>query len=154
VTDPENTSPRRIGWPVEFDAKSSHAPNTLVAMPIDVPTGTVVGFGAIAKAPGARSSMILYTDRAGAPGALVTFTPPFTLAVGPQTIAAAAPIEVEAGRFWLAGLYDRHASLGIDYSDKSVVVYWVSHAFGSPPDSFPTPGKFMGQRFNWWITIL
>ena len=154
MTDPENTSARRFGWVVEFDGKSSHAANTLVAVPIDIPTGTVVGFGAIAKAPGPRSSMILYTDRAGAPGALVTFTPPFTLVLGAQTIAPAAPIEVEAGRFWLAAVYDAQAAIGIDYSDKGAFVMWARHAFGSPPDFFPTPSKFMGQRFNWWIALL
>jgi len=153
LSDPASSQPRRFGWPIEFSANSTHAPNTLVAVPLDLPAGTVVGFGLIAKAAGPQSCMVLYADRAGAPAALVTFTRPFALALGAQSLEAAAPIEIAQGRFWLATLFDRQASLGIDYADKGAISKWVSHAFGSPPDIFPAPHQFAGQRYNLWVSL-
>ena len=96
---------------------------------------------------------MLYSDRGRTPYKLVTFTSPFALVLGAQTVPPAAPIEIEAGPYWLASVFERHASLGIDYSDKGAIVKWATHAFGAPPDFFPTPNQFTGQQFNWWVSL-
>ena len=153
MTDPSNSQPRLFGWPKEFVGVSSHAPNTLIAVPLALPEGIVIGFGAIGKAAGAKGCLMLFADRAGAPGKLVDFTPPFVLSVGPQSIEAAAPIEIAEGTYWLASFFDRHAAIGIDYSDKGALVKWATHPFGAPPDFFPAATQFMGQRFNWWVSL-
>lgn len=153
MTDPANSQPRLFGWPKEFSANSTHAANTLVAVPLDLPTGTVVGFGLIAKTAGPQACLVLYADRAGSPGELVTYTRPFALVLGAQSPEAAVPIEIERGRFWLATLFDRQASIGIDYADKGAIGKWVSHAFGPPPDLFPSPRQFGGQRYNLWVSL-
>lgn len=154
MTDPNNTPFQRVGWVQEFSANSSHAPNHLFAIPIDIEhESSIVEMGVIGKVAGPRAMMMLYEDRGGIPSALVASTAAFTLAVGPQSIRLLEERPVKAGRHWLAASFDRSASMGIDYSDKRAIVRWAVNTFGTVPTHFPAPNAFEGQRFNWWIAI-
>jgi hypothetical protein len=144
----------RYGNVAPFAKNSSHAPNDLLGSPLNVPvSSTLVAFGVIARSSGPQIIMALYTDSGGQPGTLVAQTSPVVL--NGQTMEISAPsVAVPAGNYWIMGVYDVTASIGIDYTNLSAKVDYTSLNFGSMlPSPFPAPTTYTGQQFNYYIVV-
>lgn len=140
------------GYPTDLGSSSTHAPDYLLGSQITVtaPT-TLTHFGVLGKSSGALVKLALYTDVGGNPGTLVASVGPFTLANGVNEIPATATLP--AGSYWIMGIYNIVASIGIDLANSDVVKY-ISLPFASAlPGTFPAPIVYSGQRFNYYIRV-
>ena len=107
----------------------------------------------IAKADGPNVILALYTDNAGWPDRLVAATPATPMTVGPMEIPV-APTSVSAGTYWIMGVYDTDASIGIDQSDPTAPVRYAAQPFASPlPDPFGPATAYSGQKFNYYVRV-
>jgi hypothetical protein len=143
------------GNAVEFPAASAHAPHFLVGGPVMVAdAGTLTHLAVIAKAGGPNVAIGLYSSNAmGEPNQLVASSAVTALGVGPVEIPV-TPTTLTAGKYWLFGVFDTDASIGIDESDPSAAVRYVSRPFGSPlPNPFGLASSYSGQRFNYYIRV-
>jgi hypothetical protein len=141
------------GYPNDLGGTSSHSPNYLLGSLISVPTaGTLTHLSVLGKSSGALVKLALYTDVAGSPGTLVAATGTMTLAVGANEFAV-TPTPLPAGNYWIMGIYNVHASIGIDFNNSDVVKYIAWPFASAPPTTFPTPTVYTGQRFNYYIRV-
>jgi len=140
---------------VEFPNASVHSPDYLVGGPMMV-TGasTLTHLCVIAKSAGPNVVLGLYSSNAmGEPDHLMASAPVTALSVGPVEIAV-APTALPAGQYWMFGVYDAEASIGIDEGDPTAAVRYVGRAFGSPlPEPFGPASNYQGQRFNYYIKV-
>ncbi len=144
----------RYGNVAPFASNSSHGPNYLLGSPLAIPVNcTLVAFGVIARSSGPQAIMALYTDSGGQPGNLVAQTAAFTL--NNQTMEISAPnVAITAGNYWIMGIYNVTASIGIDYSNASAQVDYISLNFGAQlPSPFPSPTTYTGQQFNYYVIV-
>ena len=142
-----------IGYAVEFPTSSNHFANFLLGSVITVTTPvTVTNLALIAKTAGPQVQMALYTDNAGQPGTLVVSSAITTMVVGPMELPV-TPTALAPGNYWIMGIYNVTASIGIDYANTDVVKY-IAFTFGTPlPTTFPGPTTYTGQRFNYYIRV-
>ena len=145
--------PCTIGNAEEFSDASSHGANYLLGFKIDVTNAvTVDKLAVIAKQAGPNAKMALYTDVSGKPGELVVGSSSLTLVVGVNEFDV-ADTPIAAGSYWIMAVYDRQASVGIDYTQSSTIAYKV-HTFTNPlPNTFGTPNVYSGQRFNYYVIL-
>ena len=142
------------GNAVEFSGASQHTPDYLLGVPITVPQAfTLTHLGVIAKSGGPHVILALYSDTAGEPDRLVAFTAATSMAAGamemPVTSTPLAP-----GVYWIMGVYDADASIGIDESDAAAPVRYLSQSFSDPlPDPLPPAFSYAGQAFNYYIRV-
>ena len=110
--------------------------------------------GVIAKSAGPNVVLALYaSDGFGSPSGLVASTAATPLTVGMMQIPV-TPTQIPAGTYWLAGVYDSDASIGIDESDPQAPVVYTQLDFGLPmPNPFAYPNEYWGQRFNYFVTV-
>jgi len=142
------------GNPVEFPAASAHAPDFLVGGPLMVTdAGMLTHLAVIAKAGGPNVTIGLYSSNAmGEPNGLIA-SATTTLGVGPMEIPV-TPVALAAGKYWLFGVFDTDASIGIEDGDPTAAVRYVSRPFGSSlPDPFGPASAYSGQRFNYYIRV-
>jgi len=67
----------------------------------------------------------------------------------PVTSTVLAP-----GVYWIMGVYDADASIGIDESDAAAPVRYLSQSFSDPlPDPLPPAFSYGGQAFNYYIRV-
>jgi hypothetical protein len=99
--------------------------------------------------------LALYSaDHDGAPDRLLAATPATPMAIGPMEIAV-APVTLPAGTYWIMGVYDADASIGVDETDGAALVGYAEQEFTSPiPDPFPMALWYFGQRFNYYVRVL
>jgi len=141
------------GNAVEYPTASAHAPHFLVGGPVMVTSaGTLTHLAVIAKAAGPDVAIGLYASNAmGEPSQLIASSPITTLGVGPMEIPV-TPTALATGKYWLFGVYDSDASIGIDETDSSAPVRYMSAPFGSPlPNPFGPASAYPGQRFNYYL---
>lgn len=116
-------------------------------MPSDV---TVTALALIGKAATANVQMALYTDLGGHPDALVVETASAPVVVGVLELPV-TPTLVVAGDYWIMGIYDTSASIGIDFANTDQVDY-RSLSFGAPlPDPFGPATTYYNQAFNYYV---
>lgn len=145
-----------FGNPIEFPGASTHSPGYLLGGQMSIPRScTVTHLAVIGKATGAQVKLALYSaNHAGAPDRLLAATPATPIAVGPLEIAV-APVALPPGTYWIMGVYDADASIGVDETDGSALVGYVEQEFTSPtPDPFPGALWYFGQRFNYYVRVL
>jgi hypothetical protein len=107
----------------------------------------------IAKSAGPNVELALYADANGAPGELVASTGPTPMSVGRMEIPV-APTALPPGMYWMMGVYDSDASIGIDQSDPNMPVRYTSQPFATPlPNPFGPANEYSGQRFNYYIKV-
>jgi hypothetical protein len=144
------------GNAVEFPGASTHAPGYLVGGPVSVPRScTLTHLALIAKAAGPQVKLALYSSRNGAPYRLIAAAPATPVTVGSVEVGV-GPVPIVAGTYWLMGVYDTDASIGIDETDPTAPVRYVAQSFASPvPDPFPSAfSYYSGQRFNYYVRVL
>jgi hypothetical protein len=143
------------GNAVEYPNASVHAPDYLAGGPMMV-TGaaTLTHLCVIAKADGPNVVLALYASNAmGEPDHLMASAPVTPLSVGPLEIPV-TPTMLPAGQYWMLGVYDAEASIGLDESDPTAPVRYVSHPFATPPpEPFGPASSYPGQRFNYYIKV-
>jgi hypothetical protein len=143
------------GNAVEYPGASVHAPDYLAGDPLMVSgTAMLTHLCVIAKAGGPNVVLALYGSNAmGEPEHLMAAAPATPLGVGPVEIPV-TPTMLPAGQYWMFGVYDAEASIGLDESDPAAPVRYVSHAFGSPPpEPFGPAASYPGQRFNYYLRV-
>lgn len=143
------------GNAVEYPSASTHAPDYLLGGPVIVTgSSTLTHLCVIAKAAGPNVVLGLYSSNAmGEPSQLIASTPVTALSVGameiPVTPAALAP-----GQYWMFGVYDAEASIGIDESDPTAPVRYQEMPFGPTlPQPFGFASSYTGQRFNYYVRV-
>ena len=141
------------GFPVVFSTPSSHSPNFLLGSLISVPTtSTLTHISLIAKSGGQQVVMALYSNVSGSPGTLLASSAATTVVVGVNDLPV-SNIVLPVGNYWIMGVFNVQASVGIDFANSDIVKY-ISFSFGSPlPTTFPTPIVYSGQRFNYYIRV-
>jgi hypothetical protein len=74
------------------------------------------------------------------------------MALGRMEIPVTATLP--AGTYWIMGLYDGDAAIGIDYSDPTAPVRSTVQPFASPlQDPFPPTPPYAGVRFNYYLKV-
>jgi hypothetical protein len=143
-----------FGNVVEFPGASAHAADYLLGDPLVLPrAGMLTHLCVIAKDAGPHVMLALYADAGGEPGALVASTPATPMTAGAMEVPV-APTAVAPGTYWMMGVYDADASIGIDESDPSAPVRYAPELFGSPlPDPFGSALEYNGQRFNYYVRV-
>jgi len=139
---------------VEFPDASAHSPDYLVGSPITVPSPAMLtDLAVIGKAAGADVMLALYSSPGGEPDQLVAATPSTPMTVGAMEMPV-APTFLPAGTYWIMGVYDGDASIGIDENDPNAPDCYAPHAFADAlPDPFGTSFPYSGQRFNYYIRV-
>ena len=143
-----------FGNAVEFPDASAHSADYLVGSPITVPTPSVLThLAVIGKASGANVMLALYSDPGGDPDHLVAATGAVPMSVGAMEIPV-APMSLAAGTYWLMGVYDADASIGIDENDPNAPDCYAPHVFSDAlPDPFGSSFPYSGQRFNYYVRV-
>jgi len=143
------------GNAAEFPAASAHSPNYLLGSAVAVPgPRTLTHLGVIAKAGGPRVVLTLYSSRAGAPDQLIAATPPTPMSIGINEIPV-TPTPLATATYWIMGVYDTDASIGMDANDPAAVVSYIGQPFASPlPDPIGLTSSYSGQKFNYYIRVL
>ncbi|MFK7929722.1 MAG: MopE-related protein [Myxococcota bacterium] len=143
----------RVGQVDPLPEDSAHSPNYLLGNPIEVPSMmTLRSLGVEGRAAGPQVRMALYTDVGGNPSELIVETDSTALIVGPLELPADS-VELQPGTYWIMGIYDDNASIGYASSSSDTPVHYISLPFSNEaPSVFPTPSKYSGQLFNYWIT--
>jgi hypothetical protein len=138
-----------IGHTSPFETSSNHAPSYLLGSPIVVPAlSTIDAFGIIAR----RKSRIVVALYTSSPMTLVVATEPADLDIGEQTIRPTIHPTIEPGTYWLLAVFERHASVGYDMTDKTSPVRHIRHDFRDPlPEHIEKFTSYTGQRFNFWL---
>jgi hypothetical protein len=142
-----------FGNMVEYPSASAHSPDYLLGGPVMVAGGpTLTHLCVIAKAAGPNVVLGLYSSNAmGEPNALIASTPVTALSVGPVEIPV-TPATLLPGQYWMFGVYDADASIGIDESDPTAPVRYQERPFGPTlPQPFGAASSYTGQRFNYYI---
>jgi len=156
AADCDDTDPKvvcfHVGNDAEFADSSSHSPDyllgTLLVVPADM---TVTAMGVIGKSATGNVRMALYTDSSGAPDAFVMETASTAVPVGVLEVPLAKPVDIPAGNYWIMGIFDVTASIGIAFP-KAEIVQYRSLSYGDPmPGTFGTPSTYTGQVFNYYI---
>ncbi len=142
-----------IGNDTEFADASNHGPDYLLGSKLTVSSPcTLYYFGVIGKVAGPDFRMALYSDSGGQPDAFLVESTSTALVVGAQEVAV-TPTSLAAGDYWVMGIYDSDASIGIDYSTPDLVAY-ISMSYSSAmPDPFGSASTYMGQKFNYYLVV-
>ena len=144
-----------FGNMVEYPTASTHAPDYLLGDPVMVTaTSMLTHLCVIGKAAGANVVLGLYSSNAmGEPYQLVASTPATPLGVGAVEIPV-APAMLPAGQYWMFGIYDADASIGLDDSDPTAPVRYQEMPFSATlPQPFGLASNYTGQRFNYYIRV-
>ncbi len=151
VSSPNGNPTGVYGYYADLGSNSGHAPNYLLGTALSITQSTTVSaLGVLGRAAGPNVKLALYTDLNGAPNRLIVATPATPLIAGRLEIPV-SPTPVPAGTYWIMGIYDVQASIGISFSTNTQVDY-VSWSFGSAmPAVFPSPIIYSGQLFNYWV---
>jgi hypothetical protein len=144
-----------VGYAAEFEDASTHSPDYLLGTAFHVPPPgmTVTTLALIGKAAVANVKMAIYSgDTAGAPAQLMVATDPMPVPDGVLEIPVRAT-RLPAGTYWIMGVYDQEASIGIDYppADNRIVMYRALDFSDPMPSTFGTPETYTGQRFNYYL---
>jgi hypothetical protein len=144
---------RQIGNYIEFPRDSTHAADFLLGSAIDVPYVIVLeSLALIGKSATGNVKMALYTDNGGEPGSLVVATESTAVPEGVLEIPV-EPTVLSGGTYWIMGVYDTTASIGIRYTDTTDIVQYTGFDFSDPiPSSLGTPMTYTGQIFNYYLT--
>jgi hypothetical protein len=143
------------GNDVEFAAASAHSPGYLLGVPVAIPAPSVLThLCLIAKAGGANVVLALYaSDASGWPSQLVASTAATPVTPGMMQIPV-PPTAIAAGTYWIAGVYDADASIGMDETDGQAPVVYTALDFSMPlPDPAADLNEYWGQRFNYFLTV-
>ncbi len=142
------------GNDVEFPAASAHAPDYLLGSPIVLPQpSTLTHLCVIAKSGGPHVILGLYTDSGDSPDGLVASIPATAMVAGRMEMPV-APTPLAPGTYWIMGVYDADASIGIDETDPGAPVCYTSHSFATAlPDPFGPASPYSGQKFNYYIRV-
>jgi hypothetical protein len=152
TTTPTGTD---YGYDVEFSGAADMTPGYLLGIPVVVPQASVVtDLALIAKVSGGNVVLGLYTSSgAGLPAQLVASTAATPVTAGVMEMPV-SPTAIPAGTYWIAGVYDSDASIGVDGSDPKAPAAYVPLAFGQPlPNPFGNGTTYFGQRFNYYLTV-
>jgi len=118
-------------------AESAAPQNDLVAIPVQLPAGVLVGLGFITTQTAGQSLIIgLYTDVSGHAGRLIQSAGPLTVLSGAND-AAVPSTTLTAGTYWLVEVSNgvtRFASTG-----QSIVVGVTAFTFGPLPMNIASP---------------
>jgi hypothetical protein len=140
---------------VEYPTASTHAPDYLLGDPVMVTaTAMLTHLCVIGKATGANVVLGLYSSNAmGEPDQLVASTPSTAMGVGAMEIPV-APAVLAPGQYWMFGIYDADASIGIDETDPTAPVRYQEMPFSATlPQPFGLAANYMGQRFNYYVRV-
>jgi hypothetical protein len=143
------------GNAVEFLDASSHGQDYLLGSLVNIPqSATLTHLSLISKSNVAQVKLALYTSVGGNPGNLVASTPATQLSVGTMEIPVNATM-LPAGDYWIMGVYNVNASIGIDYSDPNAQVDYIPLPFNAAlPTTFPAPIVYTGQKFNYYVKVI
>jgi hypothetical protein len=143
-----------FGNVVEFPEASAHSAGYLLGDPLVLPrAGMLTHLCVIAKDAGPHVMLALYADAGGDPGTLVASTAAMPMTAGAMEVPI-APAPVAPGTYWMMGVYDADASIGIDESDPNAPVRYAPEAFGSSlPNPFGSALEYSGQRFNYYVRV-
>ncbi len=140
---------------VEYPSASTHSPDYLLGGPVMV-TGSsmLTHLCVIGKAAGPNVVLGLYSSNAmGEPNQLIASTPAMALSVGAMEIPV-TPAALPPGQYWMFGIYDAEASIGIDESDPMAPVRYQEMPFGPTlPQPFGVGSGYTGQRFNYYVRV-
>lgn len=143
------------GYDVEFSGVADMTPDYLLGIAVVVPQASVVtNLALIAKGSGGNVVLGLYASNgAGLPEQLVTSTAATPVTAGVMEMPV-SPTLIPPGTYFIAGVYDSDASIGVDGSNPDAPVDYVPLAFGQPlPDPFGNSTTYFGQRFNYYLTV-
>jgi hypothetical protein len=140
---------------VEYPTASTHAPDYLLGDPVMVTATSMLShLCVIGKAVGANVVLGLYSSNAmGEPNQLVASTPATAMGMGAIEIPV-APTMLPPGQYWMFGVYDADASIGIDETDPTAPVRYQELPFSATlPQPFGPAANYTGQRFNYYIRV-
>jgi hypothetical protein len=140
---------------VEYPTASTHAPDYLLGDPVMVMASSMLThLCVIGKTAGPNVVLGLYSSNAmGEPNQLVASTPATAMGVGAMEVPV-APVMLPAGQYWMFGIYDADASIGIDESDPMAPVRYLEMPFSATlPQPFGPAANYTGQRFNYYIRV-
>ena len=64
------------------------------------------------------------------------------------------PVALPPGQYWMFGIYDSDASIGIDETDPMAPVRYQEMPFGPTlPQPFGAASSYTGQRFNYYVRV-
>ena len=144
-----------FGNAVEYPTASTHDPGYLLGGPVMVGGSSMLTHLCVfAKAAGPSVVLGLYSSNAmGEPNGLVASTPATALAVGAMEIPI-TPVALPSGQYWMFGIYDGAASIGIDESDATAQVRYQEMSFTPAlPQPFGAASSYTGQRFNYYVRV-
>jgi hypothetical protein len=146
----------KYGYSTEFSCGGAVGPfgaGILWGEPITISTPiTVTTLGLFANNPavGVHAILALYTDSAGAPSRLKTYTASTAITNGDNALPVLSAVSVPAGTYWIAGEYDASASICTDVNTQNLQAY-VSVTYGTVPDPFGTGTTPMGVDINYYV---
>jgi len=117
-------------------------------------TATIQSLSFYVNALGGNLRLGLYSDNAGAPGALIASTNEFTpTSIGWNTKNVVSPVSLLAGTYWLAYLPQSN-SLGFKViRDGSGTALWTGFNYGSLPATFPSASSGDSVQWSFYATL-
>lgn len=147
----------RFGNTELFGTGSSHAPDLLLGSPLEIPRGgRLTHLGVISVGTDGNVMLALYADDGnGDPGRLIAWTREAKLTGHEMVLSVVREVDIPKGDYWIMGVFDVTASIGIDYGQGDAKVSYTALPFGQhPPDPYPLPPqKYQGQRFNYFVVF-
>ena len=143
-----------VGNDVEFPNASAHSPDYLLGGFVTLPApGMLTHLCVITKAGGPNVILTLYSDGGGDPAHLMALTAATPMTLGRMEIPV-TPTPLAAGTYWIMGVYDADASIGIDETDPGMPVRYTGQPFSSPlPNPFGAALEYTGQQFNYYLVV-
>jgi hypothetical protein len=140
----------------EYDKGNIALPNYLLGNKISVSSGgKLTHLNMFSKQAGPKGQFALYEDVGGNPGPLVVSTDEIEMELGMMQIPVGNSIDIAAGDYWMLGVFDGNASIGLDTSDGNVVVKYADLQFGNAiPDPFGQAQTYNGQSLNYFVTVM
>ena len=142
----------RFGWASDLGSNSNHTQDYLLGTRFEVPTRMQLSaLGIITRDAGHNFRLALYRDAGDAPGDLLIETG-VQSSTGARQEVAITPTYIDAGYYWLMGIFESDTSISYTTNSSYRVVY-ITHDFAvPPPEHFPKEyQEFTGQEFSYYV---
>ena len=114
---------------------------------------TVTHLGIVVGAGGANARLMLYSDNGRVPSTLLAQTAEFTLVDGVNEVALPTPLQIGAGRYWVATNFsaDVQVYFGTDAARAYAYPTAGANFTDPPPTTWPEPTIYSGYRMAYYV---